>query len=410
MSTKILSLSAFDICPPRSGGALRTTAINRGLGELGWEVTQYVAFPSLSQRFLHASGPSRSPGSGWQEQHARGVALKPLAWLLNHLRLPPLAADLGPRGLLLEPALRALLDEADVVIAEHPWLFRALYGAGGRKETRWVLDAHNIEYPLYAARAAGPIGRRAASRLRDLEAFAFRQADLALVVCDQDAAAARDHYAVPAERLWVAPNGVDCTALQPVTEAERQARKRALGLEDGPVALFVGADWPPNVEAAREILRLAAELADTPLQFVIAGAVGQALQLDATLATVRVTGPVDDIRPWLEAADLALNPMRSGGGSNIKLLEYLAFGLPTISTPFGARGLDLVAGEQVMIVPLEGFGPLLCAAADPRQRAAWARLGRTGRSAVEARFDWGQILAGVDAALARCLASRCLGR
>lgn len=404
MSKNILSLCAFDVCPPRSGDALRVAAINGGLAALGWTVTQYVAFPSLSQRLLRGAPLVRSLAPGWREQQARGGALKPLAWLLNRLGLPPLAADLSPRAMLLEPALRALLAQADVVIAEHPWLFRAVFRAYARPGIRWVLDAHNIEYPLYAARGTrlpgGLLRLPATNRLHAMEAFAFHHADLALVVCNDDAAQARTRYGIPAESLVVAPNGVDCAARKPVPIAERQRRKRALGLGTEPMVLFVGANWPPNVEAARAVLRIATELADSPVQFVIAGSVGTAVAGDALPARVCLTGPVEDLQPWLEAADLALNPMRSGGGSNIKLLEYLACALPVISTPFGARGLGLMHDRHALIVPLSQFGAELRAAIDPRRRAALDRLGQAGRLAVEAQFDWGLIVRDIDIALA----------
>jgi len=355
-------------------------------------------------------------GSGWREQSAHGIALKLPAWLLNRLGLPPLAADLSPRCLLAEPALRRLLAQADVVIAEHPWLFRPVFKLGGAPAARWVLDAHNIEYPLYAARGGGRLQSRAARRLLGLEAFAFRHAHLSLVVCNDDAVEARERYGVAPAAMALAPNGVDCTTLKPVTAATRQHRKRTLGLGDRPVVLFVGSNWPPNVEAARAVLRLAADLADTPLLFVIAGSVGDALARDPLAARVRLTGAVDDIRPWLEAADLALNPMCSGGGSNIKVLEYLACGLPVISTPFGARGLGLVPGREAVIVPLAQFHAELRAAASVLHPGAGdggascgetlLSLGRAGRGAVAARFDWSSIVRGIDRDLSAPAAGR----
>ncbi|WP_295543960.1 glycosyltransferase family 4 protein [uncultured Thiohalocapsa sp.] len=416
MAGRILSLCAFDVLPPASGGALRVAAINQGLAALGWQVTQYIAFPSLSRRLSQGRSPMRSLRPGWREHYARGLALKLPAWLLNRLGLPPLAADLSPRCLLGEPALRRLLTQADVVIAEHPWLFRPVFRLGGAQAARWVLDAHNLEYPLYAARGGGRLHALAARRVRALEAFAFRHADISFVVSNEDAVAAHDRYGVAPGALAVAPNGVDCTTLRPVTAAVRQQRKRMLGLGDGPVVLFVGANWPPNVEAARAVLQLAAALADTPLLFVIAGAVGDALAHDPRPARVRLTGAVDEMRPWLEAADLALNPMRSGGGSNIKLLEYLACGLAVISTPFGARGLDLVPGREAVIVPLAQFPAQLRAAAaalQPGAQHAHARrgetlraLGHAGRRAVVARFDWSAIVGGIHTALTAPAAGR----
>ena len=38
--------------------------------------------------------------------------------------------------------------------------------------------------------------------------------------------------------------------------------------------------------------------------------------------------------------DFALNLMESGSGTNLKMFDYMASGIPTITTEFGARGID----------------------------------------------------------------------
>jgi glycosyltransferase involved in cell wall biosynthesis len=98
---------------------------------------------------------------------------------------------------------------------------------------------------------------------------------------------------------------------------------------------------------------------------------------------VRVTGPVDDILPYFRAADVAVNPMTEGSGVNLKLLEYLAAGLPTISTPFGMRGLEV--GEVVQAADLADFPSALGALEDAGRRA---QLGAAARRAAETRFGW----------------------
>lgn len=54
---------------------------------------------------------------------------------------------------------------------------------------------------------------------------------------------------------------------------------------------------------------------------------------------VHVTGAVEDIRPYLHHADLAVVPLRIGGGIRLKILEALAMGCPVVSTPVGCEGL-----------------------------------------------------------------------
>jgi len=56
----------------------------------------------------------------------------------------------------------------------------------------------------------------------------------------------------------------------------------------------------------------------------------------------------------LSCAQVALNPVQSGSGSNLKMAEYAAAGLPIVSTPFGCRGLELAGvGNVVQVEPGE---------------------------------------------------------
>lgn len=51
-------------------------------------------------------------------------------------------------------------------------------------------------------------------------------------------------------------------------------------------------------------------------------------------------GFVENIQEIYSVSDLAINPMMSGSGANVKIIDYLAAGLEIISTPFGMRGYD----------------------------------------------------------------------
>jgi len=67
------------------------------------------------------------------------------------------------------------------------------------------------------------------------------------------------------------------------------------------------------------------------------------------IAGVRVTGEVDDVLRFYSGADVAIVPIRAGGGSRIKILEAFACQCPVVSTHAGASGLTLVNGRQLLI-------------------------------------------------------------
>src|SRR5207302_10682156 len=81
-------------------------------------------------------------------------------------------------------------------------------------------------------------------------------------------------------------------------------------------------------------------------------------------ANVRLHGRVSDVQKQLlfAQATLALNPMKAGSGSNLKLVDYLAAGLPVLSSTVGARGfspelvdcLEVVAPEPAALAEAIG--------------------------------------------------------
>ncbi|MAF81066.1 hypothetical protein CL628_03595 [bacterium] len=88
----------------------------------------------------------------------------------------------------------------------------------------------------------------------------------------------------------------------------------------------------------------------------------------------------------LQTANFALNPISLGSGSNVKMFEYLASGLPTITTSFGARGLDLTDGHQALIRDFPRFNEALrTLAGDVDLQKS---LARHGRAHVVERYDW----------------------
>ena len=110
------------------------------------------------------------------------------------------------------------------------------------------------------------------------------------------------------------------------------------------------------------------------------------LRAAAKAAGVRVTGTVDDVRPYVAEAAVYVVPLRVGGGTRLKIFEALAMGKAVVSTTVGAEGLPLVPGGTS---PRRRAGRLRArrrlAAAGPR---AAPRLGAAGRALVEERYAW----------------------
>ncbi|MFA6363353.1 glycosyltransferase [Methanoregula sp.] len=98
-------------------------------------------------------------------------------------------------------------------------------------------------------------------------------------------------------------------------------------------------------------------------------------------------------------ADIALNPMISGSGTNIKVLGYLSAGIPTITTPTGARGLNLIDREHVLICDLVEFPKKINELLADNYLAE--SLKQNGRKLVEEKFDWNTIVNDMSEKIAR---------
>ena len=103
---------------------------------------------------------------------------------------------------------------------------------------------------------------------------------------------------------------------------------------------------------------------------------------------ITVTGRVDDLRPYLARAAVAVCPLRIGVGIQNKILEAMAMGKAVVTTPLAARALENGAGASsvsVAATPQELASRIVELIADPDESK---RLGLNARAYVEAHHDW----------------------
>jgi Glycosyl transferases group 1 len=204
-----------------------------------------------------------------------------------------------------------------------------------------------------------------------------------------------------AREVEVVANGYDETALTPVPAAARARARRQLGIADSAYVLaFVGGDWGPNHDALAWLVEhVMPALARDGYVLLAVGAVAR--RYTGRREPWLVARPATpDLAEVMAAADAGMNPVTSGGGSNVKVPAYLAMGLAVISTPFGLRGYAPLAAE-VVAAPLDGTADALRA-----RPLGWAARGAAAPAAL-AGYAWGSLgerLA--DALAARSLSHR----
>lgn len=282
---------------------------------------------------------------------------------------------LGPLLKLWPPRpLREGLTWADVVLVEGPLQVPAVCALAD--ETPVVYSSHNVEsdrWPFLVDSDA------LYDRLVAIERRAVAECDTLVCTSHRDVRRFDDLFGVTSSTV-IARNGASATAFDPPTErAVKRVRNRILPPDASRLAVFVGSDYEPNIEAVRRLFE-----SDVPEDFhlVVVGSVGDRFSTPPEWVTT--TGFVDNLYTHIAAADVALNPITSGGGSNVKVAEYLAQGLPVVSTPFGTRGYDLRDGETVLLADPD---ETLATASSPTD-AELERLGEQSQTYAETHLRW----------------------
>ncbi|NJP07735.1 MAG: glycosyltransferase [Chloroflexaceae bacterium] len=173
-----------------------------------------------------------------------------------------------------------------------------------------------------------------------------------------------------------------------------------MNLDDHPVCfnpqaqhevLFVGSyQHPPNVEGAlwlaQEVWPLVQQ-ACPDARLTLAGKSPPAALQALASEHVRVPGTLDDVRPCYERASLFAAPIFWGSGVRIKILEALAYGMPLVTTPMAAEGINLVDQKHALFAqqPGEFAAAIVQLLQDAPLRE---RLSRAGRALIEQQHNW----------------------
>jgi glycosyltransferase involved in cell wall biosynthesis len=100
---------------------------------------------------------------------------------------------------------------------------------------------------------------------------------------------------------------------------------------------------------------------------------------------ITVTGAVSDIARYYRDADLAIAPLRAGGGTRIKVIEAAAHGVPLVASGFGAEGTTFKHGVDVLVANNEASFLRACLLL-ARDKSLSKRLAARARS--KARRDY----------------------
>lgn len=158
--------------------------------------------------------------------------------------------------------------------------------------------------------------------------------------------------------------------------------------------LFTGnMDYAPNVDAVQYFAKemwptIAAENPNT--KFVIAGQRPVDAVKKLAGGRIEVTGFVPDIQEMYEQASVVIAPLRFGAGTQNKVLEAMAMGVPTVCTHIGFEGLQIQSGEGVIMAKEKELfiAEVNALLSDSTKRK---NVGEKGLEIAKNRFSWDRI-------------------
>jgi polysaccharide biosynthesis protein PslH len=385
---KILWVKAGGLVPPDTGGKIRSYNILRELARQ--HSVTFFSFYAAHDNDLHPD----------------------LRNIFDHVVCMPLSLpapkslaemfDYGVRLLSSQPynitkycrpdvrrRLRALLKQEtyDVIVCDFmvaagviPWDW----------PTPKVLFTHNVEATIWRRHfdvATNPIWKAISWReWRKMEAAErryLRLADQVLTVSETD----RDAFLplVNPGKLTVIPTGVDVEYFQPMAMEETADS-----------LVFTGSmDWLANEDAivyfVDSILPLIRQQCPKVSLEVVGRSPSRKLQaLAETEKNVRLTGWVEDIRPFVARGSVCIVPLRIGGGTRLKIFEAMAMSKAVVSTSVGAEGLPVRTGENIVLAdaPKDFAESVISLLRDPNRRQ---RMGAAARALVQENYNWSRV-------------------
>ena len=256
----------------------------------------------------------------------------------------------APKNPYLSRIYGILRQNAALVVVDHVYMSRLPMEWGDP----FVYSSQNNETNLKRdLLQAHPLRDRLVDLVAVTEDDAIRSSRVVVAVADGDAESFVRGRAAAAPVVVVRNGAMGPGAVEPADRA------RAAAEVTRPSAVFIGSAHMPNVDACKFI---AAALAPKlpSVQFHVIGGAGQSLP-EPVPPNVKVWGVVtDSLRSAiLESADLALNPMFAGSGSNVKLADYMGHGLHTLTTPFGARGYPASVAPHITVADADDWASAL---------------------------------------------------
>lgn len=200
-------------------------------------------------------------------------------------------------------------------------------------------------------------------------------------------------YEVGTDTDWF-PNGVDANFFSP-TDASY----------DADTISFIGRmDYYPNQECMARFCEqtwpLLKRLRPTLKLLIVGADPSPAMRQLGQLPGVTVTGSVPDVRPFIRNSAVMVAPLHIARGTQNKILEAMAMGVPVVTSAIAAGGVDADAIAHFLVAdtPQAYAQAIMEIVNNPAERA---RLAEAGRQRMLSHHAWPHSMRRLDAIIDR---------
>ena len=380
--------------PPKRGGKIRPFNMIRHLGQAGHQVTVC----SLARSPQEAEeGRGIAPHCAAFEM---GLVSDPLQWARMVARLP--LTTPSSMGYFYSPELAA---KVRTLLAQRRWDLIFVHCSSVAQYVEHVTDVPKIldfgdmdsqKWLEYARIKPFPLSlgyRFEGLKMLAAEKRLARKFDLCTATTKAEWQTL-DGYRTGAATDWF-PNGVDAGFFSPDGSSY-----------DPDTISFIGRmDYYPNIECMQRFCSQVWPLLQRErpaLKLLIVGAdpVPEVLAL-GKLPGITVTGSVPDVRPFVRQSAVNVAPLAIARGTQNKILEAMAMGVPVVTTGLAAGGVDAEPGRHLLVADSasETAAAVLRIVNNPAERA---RLSAAGRERMRSHHDWSRSMLRLDTLIDRC--------
>lgn len=347
---KILFLQKRPLFPANTGGKIRSLNILKHLAE--WHEVTYICNFTDEEKKDHSLEHMRELGVElhafpWKETSRNSIKFYlELLWNLISSKYPYTVNKDFDRRIAASATSLTNDGSFDLVICDFVQMAR---NASHITNTPKLLFQHNVESQIYERMADTETNwlkrffiQTQARRMKKFERLAGAKFDRVIAVSNEDQSTFSKKYGW--EHTSVISTAVDTEYFTQQIHQNRMPGR----------VVFIGSmDWLPNIDGVSHFVERIWPKVKKNIPHATLDIVGrnpsQAIKNIEKRGEIRVTGSVPDVRPYVHSAELAIVPIYSGGGTRLKIFEFMAMGIPIVSTTIGAEGLDINTNEEILI-------------------------------------------------------------